>query len=267
MVYNRKGLETMNFVEPKTYLIGVTSLDLVALNQYLVETDQKEFFKEINDAVEEGISTGEILCSFYAKMCYKALTNKHNKNVTQTRSITKNLINCFETGHHSVFEHCNFNFVTTNCSRVFTHELVRHRLASYSQTSGRYVRSDSIDLVFDPVLEPVRGKVEGLLADIECVYKEMEAILINDSLTMTEKKQITSAMRRILPNGQANEIGWSVNIRQLRHMIQLRTNRVAEREIRLVINQVVEILRIKYPGILYGAEYLETDGFYEVTFP
>ncbi len=169
---------------------------------------------------------------------------------------------------NSVFEHCSINFLTTNCSRVFTHELVRHRVGSaYSQTSGRYVRTDSIDFVHDPILDPVKHKIESALEYLQTVYQEMEEDMkLADIKDFAIKKKITSAMRRILPNGQANEIGFSLNLRSLRHLIELRTSVHAEWEIRLVFNQVFDLINEKYPAMFADVEKEWIDNAWQITF-
>ena len=93
----------------------------------------------------------------FAKLSTQALTVGKNENIKRVRDIPENIQNAFNQGHGSVFEHCQLNFIARNCSRVFTHEIVRHRAGTaFSQTSGRFVRGDSVDIVFDPILEPVR---------------------------------------------------------------------------------------------------------------
>jgi thymidylate synthase (FAD) len=255
-------------VTPKTYLTGFTTINLDGLAQYLIDTDQTEFIKDINDARRDNISDGEILCSFYAKMCYASLTTKKNKNISKIRDIKPNIIGTIESGHGSVFEHCSINFLTTNCSRVFTHELVRHRVGSaYSQTSGRYVRTDSIDFVHDPILDPVKDKLETALTYLQNLYQDIEKDMgLENIKDFSIKKKITSAMRRILPNGQANEIGFSLNLRSLRHLIELRTSVHAEWEIRLIFNQVYDLIFQKYPAIFVDASKEWIDGAYQITF-
>jgi thymidylate synthase (FAD) len=255
-------------VLPKTYLVGYTSLNKDAILAYLRDTDQEVFHEEILQAAEEGLSDGEILCSFYAKLCYASLRVGKNKNISKTRSIYDNILATVQSGHGSVFEHCNLNFVTTNCSRVFTHELVRHRVGSaYSQTSGRYVRTDEIQMVHDPILDPAKDEIVELLNLIEQGYKKIEAkIDIANVKDFATKKKLTSAMRRVLPNGQGNEIGFSLNLRSLRHLIQLRTSRHAEWEIRLIFNQVYDLVKAKYPAILADAQIEFVDGANEITF-
>jgi thymidylate synthase (FAD) len=251
----------------KTYLIGYTSVDFDGLLEYLKDTDNEAFYAEIIEAVAAGVSEGECLCSFYAKLCYKSLSEGKNANITKIRAISDNLKGVFDSRHGSVFEHCCLNFVTKDCSRVFTHELVRHRVGTaFSQTSGRYVAIDKIDIVLPPEMEKVRDQVEEHAVATAVLAKKLRAELIPEGSDFTFKKRMTSAIRRIAPNGQTNEIGWSCNIRALRHLIELRTARHAEWEIRYVFNEVAAIILKRWPGILYGHEAEDTgDGLVEYT--
>jgi thymidylate synthase ThyX len=577
-----KGDFMGQLIKPKVYLVGYTTTDAIGMRDYLRESGNEDFHGVMDKAFSQGVQWGEILCSFYAKMCYASLTLGHNKNVAATRDIPSNIKACFNQGHGSVFEHCTLNFVVRNCSRVLTHELVRHRagtafclagdteiwsgarihgrwngsrkkwtikdlfgytrtshgrsrlklvtvrcfdgaefvpsrirgvmesgvkpvfkvtlsdgktircswdhrffsrsngnegwfslrhlragdsiatngrriarptkeqlqgeyldegltqpeiadshqvsealvkkwLTNYgikkpggghfasgstpwnkgikgvvtfsmsdeakanisrakkgsnnphwkgglsikkrkarglrksaceecgatedlhghhidrdhwnategniqtlcnschqklhrhedsnpnalvirwreivsiepdgtemtydlevdhpahnfvangfvthnSQTSGRYVRTDQIDFVFDPILIPVKDEIEELLSIIEERYQIMEEKLGLDSMKDFDvKKKFTSALRRILPNGQSNEIGFSVNIRALRHIVQLRTSRHAEWEIREVFSQVYNLAKAKFPLLFYGAKEEEVDGLVEVS--
>lgn len=260
-------MENKNFVLPKTFFVGSTGINISGLVEYLNYTDQLEFVQDIEQAKLEGLNDGEILCSFYAKLCYASLTNKKNKNISRVRSIADNIISTIDFQHGSVFEHCYLNFVTTDCSRVFTHELVRHRQGtSFSQTSGRYVRSDVLRLVIDPILDPVSSEIEIMRKQMEDGYKAIETRMMEGITDFDKKKKITSAMRRILPNGQANEIGFGLNLRSLRFTIQQRTARFAEWEIRVIFNQVVELIVEKYPLIFSDAKFEMIDGQNEITF-
>lgn len=201
---------------------------------------------------------------------------------------------------NSVFEHCQLNFLVTNCSRVFTHEQVRHRVGwAYSQTSGRYCRLDKIDLVWSDLLDPVKDKwlkhlaaTERLVYETECElglrkpppdmpdvpydecfksagdgmdWTSSKAMWVPDnSFDFDKRKALTSAIRRIVPNGQANEIGMSCNIRALRHAVQLRTSRFAETEIRDVYAQIFRLVKDEYPTIFYKARTRMYDGIPEV---
>ncbi len=87
MQSNRK-----NFVLPKTYLIGYTEVNLQGLKDYLHDSGQEVFLEEIEQAQKEGLNNGEILCSFYAKLCYASLTTGKNKNISRIRAIRDNII-------------------------------------------------------------------------------------------------------------------------------------------------------------------------------
>lgn len=287
-------------VRPSVYWIGCTEVDFDEVRRYLRDSGNEEFNLDIDAALEAGVPASMILCSMYAKLCYKSLTLGQNANVTRVRSIEDNLKGCFAQGHGSVFEHVNLNFVIRDCSRVFTHELVRHRVGTaFSQTSGRYVRGDSVDLVMDPILSPVQDEIQLMLYDLEKRYKDLcdrmglngadacyenAKAALGDSATQGAlehvrdvaerraflckdfgyKKKLTSALRRILPNGQSNEMGFSVNIRALRHLVQLRTSRFAEWEIRDVFEQIYLLVKAKLPLIFCDASEEVVDGVIEV---
>lgn len=169
---------------------------------------------------------------------------------------------------NSVFEHSVLNFMITDCSRILTHELVRHRAGTaFSQTSGRYVRTDVLDVVHDPILDPIKDMVVEAGLFLEDWYKKaVDKIGVNDMKDFSQKKKVTSALRRLLPNGQANEIGFSCNFRALRHIIQMRTSRHAEWEIRYVFNQFYDLVKAEYPAIFADASAEDVDGLFEITF-
>ena len=257
-----------NFVDPKTYIVGYTNVDIAGLTSYLEETNQTAFLEQIKDAQSEGLNDGEILCSFYAKLCYASLTASKNKNITKVRDIEDNIHGVINSGHGSVLEHCQLNFVVTNCSRVFTHELVRHRVGTaFSQTSGRYVRNDVLNVVIDPILEPAYDLFEEARVYIQEWYKRVQVRMqVDAQKDFGVKKKMTSAMRRMLPNGQANEMGFSLNLRTLRHTLQMRTSRHAEWEIRVVFNQIFGLVKAKYPAMFFDAKTEIVEGQNEITF-
>ncbi len=266
----------MKLVKPKVFLLGATMVSDSALLEYLKYVGCEDFMDTYRQALVENIHPGEALCSLYAKLCYKSLTVEGNDNVSKIRDIEGNIRGCFDTGHGSVFEHCNLNFVITDCSRVFTHELVRHRVGSaFSQTSGRYVRSDVLSMVLDdPLAHTMRTRDGDLLIHVmqrwaqgmEDKYNEVVSQFDWDAMKMVDKKKLTSFLRRNLPNGQANEIGVTLNIRSLRHLVQMRTGRHAEWEIRLVFGQIYSLVKEKFPLIFHGAkESYDAAGLVEVT--
>lgn len=254
-------------VTPKVYWLGMTEVDQDEVFKYLTDSGNEDFKSSFLEAKASGLSGAEILCSFYAKLCYKSLTLGKNPNISRIRDIRDNIIGCFDVGHGSIFEHINFNFLVTDCSRIFTHELVRHRIGTaFSQNSGRYVRLDDLDIVHDPLLDSVKDDIAEIQHYLESKYFDLvKKLRLDDIKDFTTKKKLTSALRRIAPNGQANEIGFSINLRALRHTILLRTNRHAEWEIRYVFAKLYHLVKAKYPLMFHGAVETMVDEITEVT--
>lgn len=255
------------FVEPKVYFVGHQVMNESEVHRYLEDSGNMDFLKSIEAARKSGLTDAEIICSMFAKLCYKSLTLGKNENISRVRDIEDNLRNCFDVGHGSVFEHVNFNFIVADCSRVYTHEQVRHRTGTaYSQNSGRYIRLDEIDIVFDPILEPIRGLCADKQAYDEAWYKRaVEAIGLPAMASFHKKKKITSALRRFAPNGQANEIGMTLNLRTVRHTVMLRTARSAEWEIRKIFEQIYLLLKDRHKTMFHGAKEEMVEGALEIT--
>jgi thymidylate synthase (FAD) len=151
-----------------------------------------------------------------------------------------------------VLEHANYSFALRNVSRVFTHELVRHRAGSaFSQESLRYVRLQDIGFRVPPSLEPVRDQVVHLVEQLEeFQVSAAEALGIDEEgLPFHVKKEITSALRRLAPIGLSTDIIWTANARTLRHVIEMRTAEGAEEELRLVFDLVARIMKDEAPGL------------------
>ena len=112
---------------------------------------------------------GELLLEFGGRACYRSWEPGLNPNVTQIRTDRREYFaNILRSGHGSVLEHANYSFALRNVSRVFTHELVRHRAGSaFSQESLRYVRLTDIGFRVPPALEPVREQVLAIVEQLE----------------------------------------------------------------------------------------------------
>lgn len=147
-------------------------------------------------------------------------------------------------GHLSVIEHANATIMFV-CDRGVTHELVRHRLASYSQESTRYCNygkdkfGNEIKVIQPPGLEGTslqRWKVA--CEQIEQTYLAMMA----DGVT-------AQIARSILPNCLKTEIATTANLREWRHILTLRTSQAAHPQIREVMEQAREILKKECPTV------------------
>jgi thymidylate synthase (FAD) len=146
-----------------------------------------------------------------------------------------------ENGHHSVLEHAYATFRITGASRSFTHQLVRHRLCSFSQQSQRYVNEKSFAFVEPSSIAENReahGTFLRFMADAKKVYEKMQKLGIRNE-----------DARFVLPNAVQSEIVLSANFRELRHMFCLRCGRHAQWEIREVTLQMLRIVKKQAPSV------------------
>ena len=151
-------------------------------------------------------------------------------------------------GHHSVLEHATATFRIKGGSRVFTHEMVRHRLMSPSQESQRYVeygKTKEYEFVIPPIVENSRFKdgFEKKALELEELYSDMvkEGIPKEDA-------------RYILPNATVSEIVISANFRELRHIFEVRCHPRAHWEIREICLEMLRIMKTKAPIVFWDFE-------------
>lgn len=235
----------MHYVTPQVYLVARPTIVWESFESYLRDVGATEWLasRDVygNDAHDMVEAAG--------RMCYRSWAPGLNPNVTRVRADQRQyLANILSSGHGSVLEHANYSFIFHGVSRVFTHELVRHRAGTaISQESMRYVRLDDIpfwmpewaqeDEALRTNIEAINGTIENFLEWYTDYYK------LDDPLTPFHvKKEKTSFMRRIVGNGVGTDIFWTANIRALRHVIEARTDKAAEEELRLVFDEVARIM-------------------------
>lgn len=171
------------------------------------------------------------------RTCYKS-----EKNITKDSSagFIKTIIH---NGHTSVLEHAYATFkIITN--RGVTHEIVRHRIASYSQESTRYCNYNKKGITFINPEEAFSIKPEDLEIILSVFNFSSEAYekLINNGIK-------PDLARTVLPNGLKTEIVMSANFREWRHFIALRTSDRAHPEIRIIANKIKTILQKECPNV------------------
>jgi thymidylate synthase (FAD) len=255
----------MKIIQPKVKLIGKTKIEPVAMQEFLLETGNEEFIDLCygNDAID--------ICAFYAKLCYKSLSLGHNKNISRVRKNLENFKNVIKTGHGSVLEHVTFNFVVTDVSRIETTEQIRHRVGqAISAESGRYCTTDEFRVwIPDYLTERGQEYVDLYLQymrEIEQKCLNFQEKLLEGLENFSEKKKATSCARRLKPMGCGETLGFSLNLRAIRHIIVMRTSRHAEEEIRNVFNQVAEIVKNELPALLEDLTVENIDGYDEYNF-
>ena len=197
----------------------------------------------------EGASDAELLIEFAGRCCYRSWEPGLNPNVQRVRTDRgEYFANLLASGHGSVFEHASFTFIFHQVSRVFTHELVRHRAGSaFSQESLRYVRLTDIGFRTPPALAQMHNQVVEIIERLEEFQRDAAETLIDEDASFDEKKEVTSALRRLAPIGLSTEIVWTANVRTIRHVIEQRTVAGAEEEMRLVFDQVAQLMDSEAP--------------------
>ena len=148
-------------------------------------------------------------------------------------------------GHTSTFEHVSFTFAIEGVSRVLTHQLVRHRIASYSQQSQRYVKEHDFERIVPPSIarDPaVKARFDELCNAIQGFYNDM-----------TEAGIPAEDARYILPNATETKIVVTMNARSLLHFFELRCCSRAQWEIRELANRMLEEVRQVAPVLFAKA--------------
>ena len=153
-----------------------------------------------------------------------------------------------------MLEHSTVTLAFLDVTRIFTHEIVRHRAGTaFSQESLRFVRLEEINAFYPEASLKEFPWMKSYMADKiqldeETQIKLAEEFKINDG-NFAEKKLLTSAMRRMAPEGLCTNIIVTGNHRTWRHIITKRCNEHAEEEIRMVMTMVAKKLRFEFPNI------------------
>ncbi len=167
------------------------------------------------------------------RTCYLSFDKVSEESAKKfIRMITKS-------GHHSVLEHASATFRIKGGSRAFTHQIVRHRLASFSQQSQRYVEETAFRYVTPPAIAQNPEALE--------IYKEL---MSHSQEAYTKLKAIgmrKEDARYVLPNAAVSEIVVSANFREWRHLLGLRKEKAAQWEIREICSEILRQLAEEAP--------------------
>lgn len=249
---------SLKAVKPIVIKIGETKADTNALAEVLrrlgVSSDYADWFLKTRGA------DSQALIEFAGRICYESYQPHLNPNVRKIREDPAAYYrNVLSKGDGSILEQSHLLFALLDISRVCSHEIVRHRVGtSISQESLRYVRPREIKFwIPDELNENQKRAMMEAVNEVEAAYRNLEKSIPWDTLSMDEKKRLTSALRRILPDGIATNMIWGANHRTLRWVIEMRTDPAAEVEIRMVFDQVAEICKRDYP-LIYG-DFMSTE--------
>ena len=253
----------MRSVEPEVFLVARPRLDYDQIAAYLREVGGESWLERLDRG--DITSDAQNLAEFAGRLCYRSWEPGLNPNVSRIRTEQDPYLqNILASAHGSVLEHASFTFVLHNVSRVFSHEIVRHRPGTaISQESLRFVRLADIPFWFPEWAQEdaeLMKRAAALLEQMEEFQRWMAGHFGIDAegVKFGEKKHKTSFMRRFAPDGVATGLVWTANIRTLRHTIEARTDLGAEEEIRQVFGKIGELMRQEAPT-LFG-DYTITDG-------
>jgi thymidylate synthase (FAD) len=148
-------------------------------------------------------------------------------------------------GHTSVIEHASFTFAISDVSRSLTHQLVRHRIASYSQQSQRYVNLNEPSYVIPPTIEKTK--------QMKKAYEETMRIIWDQYNKLLEMKIPAEDARYVLPNATCTNMMVTMNARSLLNFFELRCCLHAQWEIRMLANKMLSEVRKVAPVIFKNA--------------
>ncbi len=166
-----------------------------------------------------------------ARLCYSRLPIRDIEEEANYKSPKDLIRRLKKSGHLSVFEHASFTFALEGISRVTTHQLVRHRIASYSQRSQRYVDESTFSYVVPPEIERM-PEAKKLFEE----FMERARQLYSKFLELGIDKEDA---RYILPQAVETKIIVTMNARELLHFFSLRCCRRAQWEIREVAKRML----------------------------
>lgn len=187
----------------------------------------------------------ERVVAMAARLCYSPIgAEELSEKMTdeQVEKLVKKIVNL---GHVSTVEHVSFTFAIEGISRVLTHQLVRHRIASYSQQSQRYVSEHDFEYILPPTIAAnpqAKEKFAALMQQIRSTYDELAALEIPKE-----------DARYVLANATETKIVATFNVRSLQHFLELRCCNRAQWEIRAMANLMLAEVKKVAPLLFKNA--------------
>ncbi len=203
-----------------------------------------------------------------AKLCYSQSGADDIMSKLDNDQASGFLEKLMDFGHYSPLEHVSFTFAVDGVSRVLTHQLVRHRIASYSQQSQRYVKLDQFEYIIPPSIanspEAKQVFVKAMSDDQETYSKlvnilEVDYYLKNIQVGMSEKQAKAAAeksaiedARFVFPNACETKIVMTMNARSLINFFNHRCCNRAQWEIRALADEILKAVKVVAPSLFLG---------------
>jgi thymidylate synthase (FAD) len=186
----------------------------------------------------------EKVCALAMRLCHYQGSIEELEEKLTPEEIVRLLNKAKKLQHMSIFEHASFTFYIEGVSRVTTHQLVRHRIASYSQQSQRYVK------IKDEYVIPETIKKEEQRLN---VYRDLIERAFDAYEELVKLGVPKEDARYLLPQAIESKIIVTMNARELMHFFTLRTCNSAQWEIRELAWKMLELVRNVAPTIFSDA--------------
>lgn len=191
----------------------------------------------------------EYVCDHAARTCtsadLKPLITEDDTYLFWEDDGKKALKAALRSGHESILEHAVYTFEIKGVSRALSHQLVRHRVASYAQQSQRYVNMEGFEYITPESIRDNPNSLEQYEWGMKAIQKVYNTML---SFGIPEEDA-----RYILPNACTTNLVLTANARELRHIFALRTCTRAQDEIRELTEKMLEICKEVSPTIFENA--------------
>lgn len=181
-----------------------------------------------------------------ARLCYAPVGATELMETMPSERVQSVLSTIMKSGHFSTLEHVSYTFAVDGVSRALTHQLVRHRLASFNQQSQRYVK-------FAGDVEVVKPPTVAAQEDTSRVFDEAIDAVVDAYHKLLDAGVPAEDARYLLPNAAETKIVITMNIRELLHFLSLRCCNRAQWEIRELANRMLELVRPTAPYIFMDA--------------
>jgi thymidylate synthase (FAD) len=180
-----------------------------------------------------------------ARLCYSSSGAAELAEKLSDERVKEMVEKIVKLGHASCLEHVSFTFGIEGVSRVLTHQLVRHRIASYDQQSQRYVAAHGFQYITPPTIAEkpeAKAKFDALMQKIRATYDEL-----------TEMGVPKEDARYVLANAAETKILVTMNARTLLHFFNLRCCNRAQWEIRAMAYEMLRLVKEVAPTLFYNA--------------
>ena len=193
----------------------------------------------------------EKTCALAARTCYSAMEYDELKELVQEKDQAAFLRRIVASGHLSVLEHASFTFGVSGVSRALLAQITRHRIASFSVQSQRYV---SLEKGFGYIVPPrIRALGEEAVAEFERQMAQMQAWYVSWQEKLGTGEGSNEDARFVLPNACETHITLTMNARELLHFFSLRCCNRAQWEIRALATEMLRQCRQVAPVIFEAA--------------